>query len=57
MSGSDTETLGWHDTLRIFLHPRVVTMLFLGFSAGIPILLIFPPCHCGSGRPVSSALR
>ena len=24
-----------------FLHPRVVTMLFLGFSAGVPILLIF----------------
>ncbi len=24
-----------------FLHPRVVTMLFYGFSAGIPILLIF----------------
>ena len=41
MSGSDTKTLGWHDTLRIFLHPRVVSMLFLGFSAGIPILLIF----------------
>lgn len=25
----------------IFFHPRVITMLFLGFSAGIPILLIF----------------
>jgi PAT family beta-lactamase induction signal transducer AmpG len=29
------------DMLRVWLHPRVVTMLFLGFSAGIPILLIF----------------
>ena len=28
-------------TLGLFLHPRVVTMLFLGFSAGVPILLIF----------------
>ncbi len=28
-------------TLRAFLHPRVVTMLFFGFSAGVPILLIF----------------
>jgi len=27
--------------LKAFLHPRVVTMLFLGFSAGVPILLIF----------------
>ncbi len=31
----------WRETLRSFLHPRVVTMLFLGFSAGIPLLLIF----------------
>lgn len=31
----------WLDTLKAFLHPRVITMLFLGFSAGIPILLIF----------------
>ena len=27
--------------LSVLLHPRVITMLFLGFSAGIPILLIF----------------
>ncbi len=31
----------WAETLRAFTHPRVLTMLFLGFSAGIPILLIF----------------
>ena len=31
----------WPETLRAFTHPRVVTMLFLGFSAGLPILLIF----------------
>ncbi|MGA7277127.1 MAG: MFS transporter [Desulfocapsaceae bacterium] len=31
----------WAATLRSWLHPRVITMLFLGFSAGIPILLIF----------------
>ncbi len=29
------------DSIKLFIHPRVVTMLFLGFSAGIPILLIF----------------
>ncbi len=32
---------GWGESLRAFLHPRVITMLFFGFSAGIPILLIF----------------
>ncbi|HIM95874.1 MAG TPA: MFS transporter, partial [Gammaproteobacteria bacterium] len=29
------------DSIKLFVHPRVMTMLFLGFSAGIPILLIF----------------
>ena len=33
--------LGFKETISVFLHPRVVTMLFLGFSAGLPILLIF----------------
>lgn len=31
----------WDESLRAFLHPRVITMLFFGFSAGIPLLLIF----------------
>jgi PAT family beta-lactamase induction signal transducer AmpG len=31
----------WQATLKGFTHPRVVTLLFLGFSAGIPLLLIF----------------
>jgi PAT family beta-lactamase induction signal transducer AmpG len=31
----------WTDSVKAFRHPRVVAMLFLGISAGIPILLIF----------------
>jgi PAT family beta-lactamase induction signal transducer AmpG len=31
----------WLDTLRTFKHPRVITMLFFGISAGLPLLLIF----------------
>lgn len=31
----------WKKSFEAFLHPRVVTMLFYGFSAGIPLLLIF----------------
>lgn len=31
----------WRHSLQAFGHPRVITMLFLGFSAGIPLLLIF----------------
>lgn len=35
------QPLGWGESFRAFLHPRVLTMLFLGFAAGVPILLIF----------------
>lgn len=31
----------WRETITSFSHPRVITMLFLGISAGIPLLLIF----------------
>ena len=31
----------WSGALRSFAHPRVVTMLFFGFSAGLPLMLIF----------------
>ena len=34
-------THSWVEALKLFRHRRVVTMLFLGFSAGIPLLLIF----------------
>jgi len=30
----------WRDSLRVYLHPRVLAMLFLGFSAGLPFLLV-----------------
>lgn len=31
----------WGEALAAYGHPRVVSMLFLGFSAGLPFLLIF----------------
>lgn len=31
----------WGDTCRAWLHPKAIAMLFLGLSAGLPILLIF----------------
>jgi MFS transporter, PAT family, beta-lactamase induction signal transducer AmpG len=36
-----TQQTSWLDTIKAFKHPRVVTMLFLGISAGLPLLLIF----------------
>lgn len=32
---------GWLESLGIYRHPRVAAMLFLGFSAGLPFLLVF----------------
>jgi len=34
-------TPGWRDAFLVYLQPRVVAMLFLGFSAGLPLLLVF----------------
>ena len=31
----------WLQSMKVFLDKRAVTMLFLGFSAGLPILMIF----------------
>jgi len=41
MIGADKVVKPWSETFKAWFHPRVITMLFLGFSAGIPILLIF----------------
>ncbi|MEW6416096.1 MAG: AmpG family muropeptide MFS transporter, partial [Pseudomonadota bacterium] len=30
----------WLAALKVYTHPRVVGMLFLGFSAGLPLLLV-----------------
>ena len=31
----------WLDTLRLYAQPKPLAMLFLGFSAGLPFLLVF----------------
>ncbi len=41
MSRINEKKRSWEKTFKAWLHPRVVTMLFLGFSAGLPISLIF----------------
>ncbi|MEZ7815600.1 MAG: MFS transporter [Burkholderiaceae bacterium] len=40
-NSTDPVATTWQQGLSMLLHPRVATMLFLGFSAGVPILLIF----------------
>ena len=33
-------TQTWRDAFKVYAHPRVIGMLFLGFSAGLPLLLV-----------------
>lgn len=34
-------SVGWLQSLKVFLEPASLRMLFLGFSAGLPLLLVF----------------
>ncbi len=33
--------VSWREAIRIYSNPRVIAMFFLGFSAGLPFLLVF----------------
>ena len=35
------EKISWRETLLIYTQPRVIAMAFLGFSGGLPFLLVF----------------
>jgi len=41
IKGDDKPHRSWGESIRSFYNRKVITMLFLGFSAGVPILLIF----------------
>jgi PAT family beta-lactamase induction signal transducer AmpG len=41
MSSSPNSGMTWREAIRVYRHPRVIAMLFLGFSAGLPFLLVF----------------
>ncbi len=34
-------TASWREAITIYMRPRVVAMIFLGFAAGLPFLLVF----------------
>ena len=38
---ASASTNSWLASIKEYLHPRVFAMLFLGFSAGLPFLLVF----------------
>jgi MFS transporter, PAT family, beta-lactamase induction signal transducer AmpG len=39
MTDSTTPTMSWRDAFALYTRPRLLTMLFLGFSAGLPLPL------------------
>ena len=39
-NNSTTVNHNWREAFKIYTNPRVVSMLFLGFSAGLPLLLV-----------------
>ncbi len=42
VNGSGSKPSGtWLDALRVYAQPRVLSMLFLGFSSGLPFFLVF----------------
>jgi PAT family beta-lactamase induction signal transducer AmpG len=41
MSMHPARARGWHAALGVYTQPRVVGMIFLGFAAGLPFLLVF----------------
>lgn len=39
--GASAPKKNWAEAIASYRHPRVLVMLFLGFAAGLPFLLIF----------------
>ena len=39
MAPSSPAAVSWRDTVAVYLQPRVLVVLFLGFSAGLPLAL------------------
>ena len=40
-TSEDAATTGWRGALRVYSQPRMLSMLLLGFSAGLPFYLVF----------------
>jgi len=41
LNNSNEAPVSWRESFAVYSHPRVLAMLFLGFSAGLPLLLVF----------------
>jgi len=41
MGAKEVTRRSWLDAMAVYRHPRVIAMLFLGFSAGLPFPMVF----------------
>jgi len=41
MSSAAPKDTSWLSSAKVYLHPRAITLLLLGFSSGLPLLLVF----------------
>ncbi|WP_286241029.1 AmpG family muropeptide MFS transporter [Neptuniibacter halophilus] len=41
MSPVDPKQESWLNAIKVYTHPRALTLLFFGFSSGLPLLLVF----------------
>jgi PAT family beta-lactamase induction signal transducer AmpG len=41
MSNTAQSVAGWLQAIAVYTRPRVLAMVFLGFAAGLPFLLVF----------------
>lgn len=41
ITNKNSQKHSWLEALAVYRQPRVLAMLFLGFSAGLPFLLVF----------------
>ena len=46
----------WREALAVYSRPRVIAMCFLGFSAGLPFLLVFSTLSAWFALPSGLAL-
>ena len=46
----------WLEALSVYRQPRVLAMLFLGFSAGLPLLLVFGTLSGWLAREVKACI-
>jgi len=54
---SSSPAASWSDSFKVYAHPRVIGMFLLGFSAGLPLILVLGTLSFWLLQYLSGALR